>query len=149
MPRLVKGMTSSWFGTPFCIFLPLFQWSIINGSCLHPSKIYILYMLSRFICMYTIHTFTCEYIHIWSPPQDLPKSFFNGICNTQCIFSYTQFHYNFERDLRLLDVTKHGKTQYISTCIHPNCQKTTCFLTCFFTIWVLPLQNVSNFTKNY
>ena len=58
--------------------------------------------------------FICTYVYMVTP-QDLPKSFLNGIISSiKCIFSYTQFHYNFESDLRLLDATTHCKTQYIS-----------------------------------
>ena len=31
------------------------------------------------------------YIYIWSPPEDLPKSFFNCIYNIKCVLSYTKF----------------------------------------------------------
>ena len=82
----------------------------------------------------TIYTYIYIYIH-GHPPQDLPKSFFNGIYTINFIFSYTQFHYSFESDLRLLDVTKHCKTKYVSTCTHLNCQKTIYFQR-IFTIWL-------------
>ena len=82
-----------------------------------------------------------------SAPQDLPKFFSWYLQHKMHVFFYTQFQYIFESDLRLLDVTKPCKTQFISTCIHPNCPKTTCFQR-FLSMWVLPLQTVSNFTKN-
>ena len=31
------------------------------------------------------------HIYIWSPPEDLPKSFFNCIYNIKCVLSYTKF----------------------------------------------------------
>lgn len=79
------------------------------------------------------------------PPQTSTKSFLNGIHNIKCIFAYTQFQYMFESDLRLPNTVK--RSMFLHAYIQ-TVQNHRSF-TFVFYIWVLPLQNVSNFTKNY
>ena len=54
-------------------------------------------------------------------PQDLPKSFLNGIISSiKCIFSYTQFHYNFESDLSCLMLQHTVKRSIFLTYMHTS-----------------------------
>ena len=53
----------------------------------------------------------------------IPKIYlaiYNGIYNIKYISSFTQIHYNYKNDFRLLDTTTNGKMLSIFSCLYPN-----------------------------